>query len=105
MQIVIDIPKEDWEFLKASEGCRWSWTILEGAMNGTPLPQGHGRLIDADLVNDHIMGYVDLRDVPTVIPADKSVRITPPIRFCSEHMQEYFGMVCPKCSVKRGDTE
>ena len=40
MQIVIDIPEEDWEFIKESDGCRWSWAIIEGVINGTPLPKG-----------------------------------------------------------------
>jgi hypothetical protein len=48
MKIVIDIPEEDWKFLKESDGCRWSGAIIEGIINGTPLPKGHGDLIDAD---------------------------------------------------------
>lgn len=36
------------------------------------LPEGHGRLVDADDVNNHIMGYVDLRDCPTIVPAERS---------------------------------
>ena len=35
------------------------------------LPEGHGRLVDADDVNYHIMGYVDLRDCPTIVPAEE----------------------------------
>lgn len=35
------------------------------------LPEGHGRLVDADDVNNHIMGYVDLRDCPTIVPAEE----------------------------------
>ena len=37
------------------------------------LPEGHGRLVDADDVNNHIMGYVDLRDCPTIVPAERKV--------------------------------
>ena len=33
-----------------------------------PVPP-HGRLIDADDVNNHIHGWVDLRGCPTIIPA------------------------------------
>ena len=33
------------------------------------LPEWHGRLVDADDVNNHIIGYVDLRDCPTIVPA------------------------------------
>ena len=35
-----------------------------------PVPD-HGRLVDADDVNNHVHGWVDLRDCPTIIPADK----------------------------------
>ena len=41
MKIVIDIPEEDWKFLKESDGCRWSRAIIEGVANGTPLPKNH----------------------------------------------------------------
>ena len=34
------------------------------------VPEPHGRLIDADTIDDHIVGSVDLRDVPTVIEAE-----------------------------------
>ena len=32
----------------------------------------HGRLIDADDVNNHIHGWVDLRGCPTIIPAEEA---------------------------------
>jgi hypothetical protein len=35
-----------------------------------PVPP-HGRLIDADDVNNHILGYVDLRDCPTIIEVEE----------------------------------
>ena len=39
---------------------------------GTAVPvPPHGRLIDADDVNNHILGYVDLRGCPTIIPAEE----------------------------------
>ena len=40
------------------------------------LPEWHGRLVDADDVNNHIMGYVDLRDCPTIVPAEEERRET-----------------------------
>lgn len=46
MELVINIPEEDWKYLKESDGCRWSRAIIEGVINGTPLPKGHGDLID-----------------------------------------------------------
>ena len=83
MQIVIDIPKEDWEFIKESDGCRWSRAIIEGVINGTPLPKGHGRLIDENELIDEIEReeidgrYYDviyahsIYDAETIIEADK----------------------------------
>lgn len=35
------------------------------------IPKGHGRLIDANEVNKHIIGYVDLRDCPTILEAEE----------------------------------
>lgn len=43
---------------------RPSWCPIIGV-----LPEQHGRLVDADDVNNHIIGYVDLRDCPTIVPA------------------------------------
>ena len=35
------------------------------------IPKGHGRLIDANEVNKHIIGYVDLRDCLTILEAEE----------------------------------
>lgn len=49
MQIVIDIPDRLYANLpKIHNGSMASKTLLEFVKNGTPLPKGHGRLIDAD---------------------------------------------------------
>lgn len=50
MQIVIDIPEKVYklyEFFK-NEGVDWLGAehILSAMTNGTPLPKGHGRLVD-----------------------------------------------------------
>jgi hypothetical protein len=48
MQIVIDIDEESYEHIKAysnEEVLPIGWYAI---INGTPLPKGHGRLIDAD---------------------------------------------------------
>lgn len=39
--------------------------------NGKVLPKGHGRLIDADDIDNHIIGHVDTRSCPTIIGADE----------------------------------
>lgn len=72
MQIVIEISEEDYILAKKQ--------VAEGITNplkiciatGTPLPKCHGRLIDADDIDSHIVGSVDTRDCPTIIDADKA---------------------------------
>ena len=52
MKLVIEIPEKYYELFKR-EDC-----LAEGYIaNGTPLPKGHGRLIDADLLK-HNMKFV-----------------------------------------------
>ena len=69
MQIVIDISEELYQMCR---GCLGDADCIESAIaNGTPLPKGHGRLIDADDIDNHIIGHVDTRSCPTIIGADK----------------------------------
>lgn len=70
MQIVIDIPEEMYQNVLDGTYCG---TLYEELKNGTPLPKGHGRLIDADeLENRMKIGYCIVRDTPTIIEADKA---------------------------------
>ena len=92
MQIVIDIPEEEYNECKMQVGLmKQEGIIIESlntalrifVANGTPLPKGHGRLIDADvlmeksvLVNTDEDCYLyvmadDIADAPTIIEADK----------------------------------
>jgi hypothetical protein len=49
MKIVIDIPKHIYEHAKEqSEDSYDEWDAMRAIANGTPLPEHHGRLIDAD---------------------------------------------------------
>lgn len=81
MQIVIDIP--EWKYKSICEGVEASKRcgvvgidpdIHEAIYNGTPLPKGHGELIDKDAVLD-MMNHGILEDYITtmggVIPADR----------------------------------
>lgn len=72
MQIVIDIPEEDYKFVKKQVADGITNPLKICIANGTPLPKGHGRLIDADaLLEKH---RIDLSAVaPTIISA-KSLR-------------------------------
>ena len=71
MQIVIELNEELYDYMKSLPYN----TILEMiVLNGTPLPKGHGRLIDASCevssdgrTIDSVCGYV----APTIIEADK----------------------------------
>lgn len=95
MQVVINIESGLYEWvhrqLDVDEG--WS-TVQDAIMNSTPLPKGHGRLIDADKFlkdNEAYTGFIldsrffggknaykdaleDLVDeAPTIIEADREV--------------------------------
>ena len=109
MQIVIDIPNapiNDYRDLyykihgmAASEGLydkvksqralalKVVLNVLEGVVEGTPLPKGHGRLIDADdlyenteICHSDIDGYAcvrwkDINDAPTIVEAESEEEI------------------------------
>ena len=68
MQIVIDIPKNMWEwlhigFLDEDDGKH----AINAILKGTPLPKGHGRLIDADILkkDDEVTEWLSLNAVRT----------------------------------------
>ena len=48
MQIVIDIPEEYYNFIKNNEDRFSGSRIYDCVLNGTVLPEGHGRLCDID---------------------------------------------------------
>lgn len=70
MQIVIDIPEEEYNIIKKFNApMTWAEHLIAA---GTPLPKGHGRLIDADELESRMkIGYCIVRDAPTIIEADK----------------------------------
>ena len=76
MQIVIDIPEEVYNSIQDNDYCGISNSDMYNAIvNGIPLPKGHGKLIDADMLwdlyhdNDYDF-YEALDDVQTIIEAD-----------------------------------
>ena len=95
MKLVIDIPEEEYNECKMQvEMMKQEGFLIESLntalrifiANGTPLPKGHGRLIDADeLYEDFIDGTEGydcntwsrieigdiIEDTPTIIEADK----------------------------------
>lgn len=72
MKIVIDIP--NYNLNNIQNGSIACGQILKAVKNGTPLPKGHGELIDKDVVLD-MMNHGILEDYITtmggIIPADK----------------------------------
>ena len=94
MQVVVELPDEYYEALRNSShvylmmggrgnGKTLVSTILVAVANGTPLPKGHGRLIDADAMKtikniqsanfnafELIRYWID--NQPTIIEADKA---------------------------------
>ncbi len=94
IELVIKMPKETYNHIMSMQffvpGARHGKTTLEKILNairtGTPLPKGHGRLIDADaldittVITDDYSGnevldvvlQEDINDAPTIIEADES---------------------------------
>lgn len=77
MKVVIDIPEELFEAYKGRPpmlGDEGMDMIAQAIANGTPLPKGHGELIDKDVVLD-MMNHGILEEYITtmggVIHADK----------------------------------
>lgn len=92
MQIVIDIPDGVYEVCRACEMISINEKDIVGGIlsnavaQGTLLPKGHGRLIDADELYDsfidgregydcHTWSRIEIgdliEDTPTIVPADK----------------------------------
>ena len=76
MQIVIDIDVRAYnkclKLVDDNDGGILGIHLINAVANGTPLPKGHGRLIDADEVGKYvIIGNGDLSKVSTIIEADK----------------------------------
>ena len=68
MQIVIDIPKGAYEEIcRARFPLQDAYRIVAWIKNGTPLPKGHGRLIDADVFESRCMFGSDIEGMEDVI--------------------------------------
>jgi hypothetical protein len=91
MQIIVNIPEEEYNIIKKSNApMSWAEHLIK---NGTPLPKGHGRLKDFDKIEwygcttdfDCPFRHLDCKDceraecdktqvdeIPTIIEADRS---------------------------------
>ena len=82
MKLVIDIPEEEYNYMKTQVTFGNTNPLKMRIANGTPLPKGHGRLIDAnaltiklkawDVNANGIPNYAwkCIREMPTIIEAD-----------------------------------
>lgn len=85
MQIVIDIPEDEYEFCKRQWDTECDDVLMIAVKYGTPLPKGCGRLIDADDAKREWRNVLDcevehpkyqctirdvLEDAPTIVEAD-----------------------------------
>ncbi len=84
MELIIDIPEETYNAVMGDEwiDSEYIYNIINSIQNGTPLPEGHGKLIDSDVLCDYfwdnrskLYTHKDLRIAvdrqPTIIEADK----------------------------------
>ena len=84
IELVIKIPEEVIEYIKTNDclSVIYNDEVAKAIKKGTPLPKGHGRLIDADSMKridaiqrgdfnsiESIRAWIDI--MPTVIEADK----------------------------------
>ena len=78
MKLVIDISEEDYNFVKKQVADGITNPLKMRIANGTPLPKGHGRLIDADCLKNSIHNFfyghysADERDIQAYINAAKT---------------------------------
>lgn len=95
MKLVIDIPDEDYNIIIANadfyKANHWGVAeVWDAIVSGTPLPKGHGRLIDADTLDtrcgrcaidcagdcdkcsDNVVSVEDIRRATSIIDADNS---------------------------------
>lgn len=74
IELVIKIDEGTYRNIQSYDWKNGEWWYSEewrAIHNGTPLPKGHGRLIDTDDIDNHIIGHVDTRSCPTIIEADR----------------------------------
>ena len=83
-ELLIKIHEDDYEYIKNEwniDNVMVQSNVIVSIMNGTPLPKGHGRLIDADALGEELHRYTEapylyalkvFNDAPTIIEADKA---------------------------------
>ena len=75
IELVIKIPEEEYEEIINSEDCGLH-RLTRAVANGTPLPKGHGRILDEKDILDtknNDGGWYDLVDMPEYIAGVKAI--------------------------------
>lgn len=88
MQVVIDIDEELYANVTSDYWCG-NYAIQQVIKNGTPLPKGHGAIVDMNQLN-----MWDVKQTPVIIPADKGVYECDR-DICTRN--EYNGIGCDEC--------
>ena len=83
VELIIKIPEEMYQKIKETSrfisgrrsGKRFDYILFNAVNNGIPIPKGHGRLIDADVLVDGMEDDYEFCEAvnatPTIIEADK----------------------------------
>lgn len=108
MQILVNLPESALEMLKTYHiilSQRSGKTLINNILNavaaGTPLPEHHGRLIDANILESKLNEvFKVMEEVPTIIPATEDGKQT-----LLDKMEEEFGKDwdVPKQTATKGD--
>lgn len=78
IELVIKISEEDYFLINRNNFCRNKWKVYDAIKNGTPLPKGHGDLIDRQALIDNGIEkgfcnwYDEIKYADTIIEADKT---------------------------------
>ena len=75
IELVIKIPEEEYEEIINSEDCGLH-RLTRAVAKGTPLPKGHGRILDEKDILDtknNDGGWYDLVDMPEYIAGVKAI--------------------------------
>lgn len=70
MEVIIKIPDDEYKQMKDYPSV-WNSHFERIIANGTPLPKGHDRLVEAKAVIKALFAHQTIDDVPTIIEADK----------------------------------
>ena len=71
IELVIKIPEEEYKNICLMSKDGIGMALYDWIANGTLLPKGHDRLVEANAVIKALFSKKTIDDVPTIIEADK----------------------------------